>query len=245
MKKLRTVPVPYCYVGLDLSLNGSAAVEVDGEGRLRRVLATYPVGRKAAWKRETERRDAGLWTLLLGVEGGEPQAELDRVRRAARTVLTWLDSSAARLVALEDHAFNAKGAHVYQLGWLHGLVRAGVVERGRHLRLYDVTTLKLMAAADAKADKIQMTYAAQKELDARGHAGPGLVELGEGVHENVADAYWAARTLQLEDALRAGPPRLRLEDVTPAARRALFERVTPKRPRSLLTAPYLGPTADL
>jgi len=106
---------------------------------------------------------------------------------------------------MEDHAFNAQGSSVYQLGWLHGLIRFGLNDGGLRckgpvlpFRLYPPQSLKQIATGKGNAKKDEMIAAA---ID----AGVPCGVLGRPKPaEDVADAYWCARLLHAEKLVLSG-----------------------------------------
>ena len=107
----------------------------------------------------------------------------------AETVDEWMSewADAGCLVAIEDHAFGARGTSIYQLGHLHGLVRADLQYAAKSWLLVAPTELKAAVTGKGNADKAAMMSVPT----------PGLNQklLGASTRNNVVDAYWLARLM--------------------------------------------------
>ena len=228
-------PHPLHVVGLDLSLRGTACVEVLPDGR---------PGRSQWWS--DKRGDLTKFGGGVGAQRAvlsSPVAKGDTLGSWRRTVavsegvVAWCTSTAhdvgegcslytvPALVVVEDHAFAATSTSAYRMGHLHGIVRHGLTSQGFGVLMIEPTVLKAFATGKGGADKDAM-------VDAAARAGHFLVrELHADTANNVADAYWLARLGQTWQLLRAG--RLRLEQLAPTVRR-VFDHGLLDRP--LLTA---------
>lgn len=109
--------------------------------------------------------------------------------------------------AIEDYAFGAKqGAH--QLGEVGGMLRLEIWNRGWKWRKYSPTTIKLFTAHKGKAEKEEMVRAVKDRWSADfTYLRPGTTKLWDSA-EDAADAYSAAKLLQMEHRLRLGEVKL-------------------------------------
>lgn len=184
------------FIGLDLSLNGTAGVMLDDAGKVVRVLAFSTSAREVA-----RFADSVAVELHLSpeVHAGDTRGSWARTVGVAHRVHDWLARVApgdAR-VAIEDHAWGARGTAVYQLGHLHGLVRRDVQGLGLPFLLVEPSALKRAATGSGSADKAQMIVATET-------AGFAVRQFLGSTRHNVADAYWLAHVMRSWDALRIG-----------------------------------------
>lgn len=173
-----------CYVGLDLSLAGTAGVLLDEVGEIVSILA-FTTSRKEAKAYASGTRDHVL--LSPEVKQGDPAAMWKRTVSVANEVADWLNlwADAGCLAGIEDHAFGARGTSIYQLGHLHGLVRYGLQQKGRQWLLIAPTELKAAVTGKGNADKQAMMAVPTPKLDQEA--------FGASTRNNVVDAYWLAR----------------------------------------------------
>lgn len=196
------------FVGLDLSLAGTAAVQLDSTGSVVRVLAYSTSEREVA--RFAGHRACRIYPACV-VQAGDAQGSWQRTLTVADDLAAWLGMlDAISLVGIEDHAFSMRGNVVYQLGHLHGLVRAGLSRYGRSFLLVEPSANKLLASGKGRAEKRDMVAATEA-------AGFDLSPFGASVKHNVADAYWVAQAARIWALLRDG--KLKLAELPPHQRR--------------------------
>lgn len=183
----------HAVAGLDLSLAGTAAVVIGSDGRPSALLAFSSVARDFA------RAPAGVELhRATSVPRGDAVADYERTASVADAVRVFLRRHlhTGAVVGIEDHAFGAKGAAVYQLGHLHGVVRRDVVGLGCRFLLVNVTEAKRSATGRGDAGKADVVKAAAQSLELEG--------LSRGVQEGLADAYAVARLTWCVDRVRRG-----------------------------------------
>lgn len=185
MKKQKT-PMLGAYGGLDLSLAGTGGVLLDEEGKVVSVLAF------STSKREVEKASkSGSTRLVLSpeVKQGDACSMWSRTVFVATEVSDWLSlwAEPGCFVAIEDHAFGARGTSIYQLGHLHGLVRYGLQRANYRWLLVAPTELKAAVTGKGNADKNAMMSVPTPGLD--------QAKFGTATRNNVVDAYWLAQTM--------------------------------------------------
>ena len=174
-----------CYGGLDLSLAGTGGVLLDIHGEVVSVLAF------TTSKREAEKGRGGRDMIVLSpeVKQGDVHAMWRRTVSVQHTIKEWLAkwTEPRCWVAIEDHAFGARGTSIYQLGHLHGLVRHGLQQMGMKWLLVAPTELKAAVTGKGNADKNAMMQVPTPKLDQK--------SFGSSTRNNVVDAYWLARLM--------------------------------------------------
>lgn len=173
-----------CYAGLDLSLAGTAGVLLDAQGKVVSVLAF------STSKQEVKRAKAPyVLHLSPEVKQGDAKAMWARTVAVADAVEAWMGEwgEPGCLVAIEDHAFGARGTSIYQLGHLHGLVRRDLQYMSKKWLLVAPTELKAAVTGKGNADKAAMMSIPTPGLDQK--------ILGSSTRNNVVDAYWLARLM--------------------------------------------------
>ena len=175
-----------CFAGLDLSLAGTGGVILDDAGKVVSVLAF------STSKREVKQSaKGGSVHLVLSpeVKQGDPRSMWKRTVAVAHEVADWMGMWAEPgcLVAIEDHAYGARGTSIYQLGHLHGLVRYGLQRQGYRWLLVAPTELKAAVTGKGNADKAAMMAVKTPGLD--------QAKFGTSTRNNVVDAYWLAQAM--------------------------------------------------
>lgn len=214
--------------GLDLSLAGTAVVVLDDNGRPSSCLAF------SAIKRDTAHAPTkhGLHIEIhpaRAVTKGDTVADFMRTSSVSGAVQMFLRKQlrTGALVGIEDHAFGAKGAHIYQLGHLHGMVRRDVVRDAFRFVLLNITEVKQAATGKGGADKDQMVEAAAKALP--------LADYSRGVQEGLADAYAVARLTYFLDRAKRGA--MTLSCLPPTMQKLMIDT---KKKRGLLSRAVVG-----
>lgn len=175
-----------CYAGLDLSLAGTGGVLLDDAGQVVSVLAF------STSKREVDKADkSGRIRIVASpeVKQGDACSMWARTVFVAGEIADWLATWAEPgcFIAIEDHAFGARGTSIYQLGHLHGLVRYGLQKAGYRWLLVAPTELKAAVTGKGNADKNAMMAVPTDGLDQS--------KFGTATRNNVVDAYWLARVM--------------------------------------------------
>ena len=172
-----------CYLGLDLSLAGTAGVLLDDAGDIVSILA-FTTSKREAEAASKGRRDHIL--LSPEVKQGDAASMWARTVRVRNEIQDWLRLWAEPncLAAIEDHAFGARGTSIYQLGHLHGLVRHMLQGAGHQWLLIAPTELKAAVTGKGNADKNAMMKVETPRLK--------QAAFGTSTRNNVVDAYWLA-----------------------------------------------------
>ena len=194
------------YIGLDLSLTGTGAVQIDAHGQVMSVLAWSTSEREVAQSKKAKRDYSLELHRTPEVEQGDAHASWLRTVDVADTLRRWLDQNAGvgTHVAIEDHAYGVKTNAVYRLGHLHGLVRYNANALGLPFLLVEPTTVKFFATGKGRAEKDEMVAATVDK-------GFDLWDFGASTRHNVADAFWLAYVMRTWHQLREN--RLELTDL--------------------------------
>lgn len=200
------------FVGLDLSLAGTAAVAINEKGRVKRILAFSSAKRELL----DARPDVDI-CRAPAAPLGDPQASWNRTRQVARIVRHWVAQQAddTAVVGLEDHAYGARGTAIYQLGHLHGLVRDYLSANLLPFLLVEPTTVKLYATGAGRAEKADVIRATL-------NAGFDVGDFGASTRHNVADAYWIAQLARVWNEAGPSVKRLDLASLPPHQRRVFL-----------------------
>lgn len=205
-------------LGLDISLNHGAAVEiVDGEA-FRHWFYTSVAG-----------------VAAIGGERVPDEKSDDRHQRGIRRldwIARWLESvvreSAPDYAGLEDYAIRAQqGAHY--LGEVGGIARACLWRLGVRFRLHDPTSLKLYVAHDGSADKELVRIEARERWGVEFNYTVGKNAL---TSEDLTDAYVMAKLVEVEARIRSGE--LSTRDLEHDQERRVFNRTTKTNPTNVL-----------
>lgn len=186
MTKRRSKSTLGAYAGLDLSLAGTGGVLLNEAGELVSVLAFSTSKREVQAAKKSEQHQL---VLSPEVKQGDSKAMWARTVFVQNTIKDWLKERAAPecWVAIEDHAFGARGTSIYQLGHLHGLVRYGLQQIGMRWLLIAPTELKAAVTGKGNADKNAMMKIPTPKLDQKA--------FGASTRNNVVDAYWLSRLM--------------------------------------------------
>lgn len=175
--------MPHKIAGLDLSLAGTAAVVLADDGSVFSMLAYSSVERDF----KQPARPGLVLHRATHVKRGDASSDYYRTAGIADVLQKFLRTSLVTraVVGIEDHAFGAQGAHIYQLGHLHGMVRRDIVSLSCRFVLLNVKEVKRAATGKGNAEKDEMVRAAQAAMNLEG--------LSQKVCEGLADAYAVAR----------------------------------------------------
>jgi Holliday junction resolvasome RuvABC endonuclease subunit len=220
------------FLGVDLSLNHAGFVLLDKHGDF--LEAYY------AASTVTSRKAGGpVRTTLI-----KKPPKMTRQRWNMERLIQWdafltyvLEHALPCFVSLEDYAYGAKTNSAYQIGELGGLFRLIVWDHMMALRLHEPTVVKLFAVGSGRADATTLLDAipsTQKKMFLR-YCGSGK---NKQTAEDLAVAYWLARMVYYEFALREGD--MLLKELQPHERR-IFLRVTKTYPINILDREWIRP----
>lgn len=185
--------------GLDLSLNGTAAVVLNADGSPAAIMA-YSKRRQDVLRINGQQFDDGVWRKVhpaVAVDG--PADEFFRVSSVCNNVIDMLRTTlpTGSVIGIEDHAYAAKSACTYQLGHLHGMIRKAIADSlACKFMLLGVTEAKCAMTGNGQAEKQDMINAALPSLR--------LDMFSDDTRHNVADAYAMARITQCILAFSSG-----------------------------------------
>lgn len=171
----------------------------------------------------------------LSDDVGTETSSWQRTVRVAESVLDLVQRFQPTAIAIENHAYGAQGASVYELGHVHALLRYGLNAGGLQFngpnmpfRLYGPERIKTFATGKGSAPKELMVIEAERQ-------GFPCTAFGTEPMKNLADAFWLAKLLHLEWNIREG--RVPLEALTKKMRE-LFTKKTGNLP-PLLDRPFV------
>lgn len=194
--------------GLDLSLSGTAAVVLNEDGSPAAIMA-YSKRRQDVTNINNRDFGDGVWRRVhpaLAVD--DPSDDFFRTSSVADAVVDVLKHHlpTGSVVAIEDHAFAAKGAFIYQLGHLHGMIRKAIVSTlACKFMLVGVSESKYAMTGNGKAEKQDMVNAAPAALR--------LNMFSADIAHNIADAYSVARVAQCVLAFKSG--QMQMDEIPP------------------------------
>ena len=131
-------------------------------------------------------------------------------------------------VAFEGYAFGAKHRG-FEIAEATGDMKRRVYEQGAWMRIYDPMSIKMFATGSGSAKKPDMAAAFEK-VDSSER--PQLSE----VNEDIIDAYWVTKLLQIELKLRSGQVHTKN---LPEHQVRVFNRVTKTNPENILVRPFI------
>jgi Holliday junction resolvasome RuvABC endonuclease subunit len=215
--------------GLDLSLSGTAAVVLNEDGSPAAIMA-YSKRKQDALNNNRQHQDGVFRWVYPAIAVDDPSDDFFRTSSVADSVIDMLKHQlpTGSVVAIEDHAFAAKGAFIYQLGHLHGMIRKAVVSSlACKFMLIGVSESKYAMTGNGKAEKKDMVNAAPDSLR--------LDMFSSDTSHNIADAYAAARVAQCVLAFRAG--KMQMDDLP----LSIADMMLPKKGRmGLLSRRVIG-----
>lgn len=136
-------------------------------------------------------------------------------------------------VAFEGYAYAAKGK-VFDIAEATMVTKLRMYDNGCKIRIYDPNTIKKFASGHGNADKVRMGESFNKfdgmkpEID--------LLADAKSPKEDIVDAFFAAKLLQLELKLRKGL--IAVKDL-PMKQIEVFNRVTKAYPENILVRPFI------
>jgi Holliday junction resolvasome RuvABC endonuclease subunit len=201
--------------GLDLSLNGTAAVVLNADGSPAAIMA-YSKRRQDVLNINHHQAGDGVWRRVhpaISVES--PADDFFRTSSVANCVIDTLNIHlpTGSVIGIEDHAFAAQGVSMYQLGHLHGMIRKDIAATlACKFMLIGVTEAKCAMTGSGKAEKKDMINATPEFMR--------LDMFSEDTRHNVADAYAIARITQCILAFRSGE--MTMEQIPPTIARMML-----------------------
>jgi len=220
------------YVGIDFSLNGTAAVAIDDMGRPIRILYTTD---KKKYNNPNE-----IYQKVEALKKSKDQhrSVYNEIRKffnlenLTKFLTTIPGAQYPFFVALEDYAYGAISGSVYQIAENVGILKHWLAKQGLPFKTYSPQAVKIFATGRGNAKKKDVVKVASNLLDLKGlvsHKGGDVA--GPGI--DIADAFFVARMLRLELLIRR--EKLSLENIEENARKAFL---TGKR-ESCLDAPFI------
>jgi hypothetical protein len=136
-------------------------------------------------------------------------------------------------IAIEGYAFNAQGI-VFDIAESTMCTKLKIYESNIPLRIYDPNSIKKFATSHGNSGKVEMVEAFDKYTGMK----PDYSKLPElnPPKEDLVDAFWTAKLLQIELKLRHGL--IDLKDL-PLYQIEIFNRVTKKNKENLLVQPFV------
>ena len=212
-------------LGIDLALNHSGFVLLDGDGEMTWWYYVSDVSKHVPSGCDY----AALMPHSKGKKGED--RETVNARR-----LDWWSHQLPFLVThvqpthvgIEDYAISAQSNSAYQIGEVGGLARLAALKAGAKVRLHDPMTVKMFGAHAGNAQP--ETVAA--EVRERWPETQVWDVLADVPRIDLACAYVVARMVFVETKLRDGT--MKLSDLDHEKEIAVFQRATKANPISLL-----------
>lgn len=211
-------------LGIDLSLNHAAFVELAGDGKMS--WHSY-VCDKAKDVRKNGCR------LVLTKTKDRQQRNMDRLRWWGVYMLATLDARSPGYVGVEDYAPSARSNSTYQIGELGGLVRHSAMSRGALLRFHDPMSVKMYVTHNGLSKPQEVAEAVLERWPETWH----WANLPEGPRLDLCVAYGVARMVLDEIKLRSGelqPKELAAKELQ------VFLRTTRANPVNILGREFLS-----
>jgi len=214
-------------IGLDLSINGSGCVMNQLDSKLDIIETNYlsftPVKKNATDK-------------IIHYNKKQFKNYFDQNRFMEEKILEFCEGS--DYVAIEDYAFGAKGK-VFHMAEFTGAIKSalyfgfGNSDMGIPMRLYDICSIKMFACNNGLAKKPDMVDAYEREGDPMDL---NFLPKYKSPKEDIVDAYWLTKLLQMELKLRRGL--IRLQDLT-EKQIQIFNRTTKGNPTNILATDFI------
>jgi Holliday junction resolvasome RuvABC endonuclease subunit len=151
--------------------------------------------------------------------------------------------SAADYIAQESYSYGSKGAAIFEIGEISGIIKQKIWDFGIKHRLYEPTTIKMFATDNGKSNKIDM-YSAYMDLKDGFDLSKFPVPVksdGASPTSDIVDAHWIALLLLLELKIRNGI--VKVDDLPTKKQQSIFKK--PKKVKkmkklvSLLDTPFI------
>lgn len=213
-------------VGIDLSLNHSGFVELDGDGNL-----TWWQFVSDVLKHSTLHPERGVFMPHKKdkAKGNDrEQVNADRLAWWQLQLNYFMKLRRPTHVGIEDYAIKAESNSAYQTGELGGVARLAAMDVGAKLRLHDPLSGKMFSAHAGNAESITVDMAVRERWPdtANWNGVPEIPRI------DLSCAYVIARMVLVETKLRSGE--LQLKELEHEKEIAVFTRCTKANPISLL-----------
>lgn len=151
--------------------------------------------------------------------------------------------SAADYIAQESYSYASKGAAIFEIAEMAGILKQKIWDFGIKHRLYEPTTIKMFATDNGHANKIEMYLAYLKlenVFDLSKFPIPVKKE-GSSPTSDIVDAHWIVALLLLELKIRKGL--IQVKDLPTKKMKSIF--LKPKKIKkkkelvSLLESPFI------
>jgi Holliday junction resolvasome RuvABC endonuclease subunit len=151
--------------------------------------------------------------------------------------------SAADYIAQESYSYASKGAAIFEIAEMSGILKQKIWDFGIKHRLYEPTTIKMFATDNGHANKIEM-YSVYMDLKNSFDLSQFPVPVkkdGVSPTSDIVDAHWIALLLLLELKIRRGI--IQVKDLPTKKQRSIF--LKPKKIKkkkelvSLLESPFI------
>lgn len=148
-------------------------------------------------------------------------------------IYEFINADVPDYVAIEGYAMNAQGK-VFDIAESTAISKVKIYENEIPIRIYDPNSIKKYASLHGDADKIRMEDEFKKFTEIK----PDLSHLPEykSPKEDIIDAFWTAKLLQMELMLRKGL--ISLHNLH-TKRIEVFNRVTKSNPENILVRPFI------
>jgi len=114
----------------------------------------------------------------------------------------------ADYVAIEDYAFDGIGMS-FHIGEFTGQIKQWLYNSGKHIRFYDITSVKKFATGSGNAKKPDIAKAfVEKYLNTPGGDKFSLLPDGRSPKEDITDAFFICKLLERELQIRSGDKNL-------------------------------------
>lgn len=210
-------------LGVDMSLNGTAAVILQGGQMIDYWFFTS--------KKKLAQDPHAVFCKFAGPD--KEQNHADRLHLIINWMMEMLTNNLIMISAFEDYAFAAKG-RVFSIGELGGLMKYLFFVRNIPYRLYSPQSIKKFVTGSGGADKIQMVMRVMKRW---GHDFTKYDEHSS----DLADAFGTAKLLEMELKVRRG--QIKLEDL-PVKEREIFLSVSKTKPTNILARDFIKREVD-
>ena len=215
-------------IGLDLSINGSGCVMNQLDSKLDIIETNYlsftPVKKNATDK-------------IIHYNKKQFKNYFDQNRFMEEKILDFCEG--ADYTAIEDYAYGAMGKVFHMAEFAGGIKSAlyfgfGNTDMGVSMRLYDPCSIKMFACNKGTAKKEDMIDQYDKvEGDPLNLS---FLPQYKSPKEDIVDAYWLTKLLQMELKLRRGL--IRLQDLT-EKQIQIFNRTTKGNPTNILATDFI------
>lgn len=221
-------------IGIDMSINSPAVVYFELDDDLEVTKKEYLTFSKTK---------KNLTNDILLCRNNDFDNEYDKYMYVRDNIKEFLQDKKIDYAALEGYSYNSSGK-VFNIAEITCLVKIYLYEERRiPFRIYEPTSIKMFFALDGRADKISMEKVYDKiDVNDRFDLSflPKVYETdsnGGNPADNIIDAYFIAKLLQVELKLRHGL--LRVKDLKELKRIQVFNKVSDKKGGNLLDVDFI------